>query len=37
MGDLDSDTVGIFPDVLNDAYEFGLINDIEEDDDGDFE
>ena len=37
ISDLDSGTVGIFPDVLNDAYEVGLIDDIEDDEDGYFE
>ena len=29
---LESSSVGIFPDVFNDAYEIGLIDDLDDDD-----
>jgi len=33
IGDHSSEPVGIFPDVMNDAYEVGLISDIDEGED----
>lgn len=32
IDNIDSNSIGIFPDVFNDAYEFGIINDEIDDD-----